>query len=338
MEMSGACPCYHKRPAVGLWTVTPGSRGRFRALLTGVAVLLVWALLIASAAGSKFQSCSARMTDDAGKKISFSRPFTRIISLYGAHTENLFFLGLDPEIIGVGRNEVYPENALEKPVFSYHDDPERFLAARPDLVLVRPMINRGYPALIRRLEASGITVVSLQPNGATELYDYWWALGCLTGREAAAREMIRSFKKQVADIARQTGMVQEKKRVYFEAIHSRMKTFVPGSMAQFVLETAGGINVATDALSSRGTNIGNYGKERILARAGEIEVYLAQKGVMNPVTKEMIRTEPGFGIIRAVKEDRVYLVDETLVSRPVYRLLKGMKIIAGLLYPQLDES
>ena len=45
------------------------------------------------------------------------------------------------------------------------DDAERLLSVRPDLVLVRPMIERGYPAFVSKLEAAGVTVASLQPVG-----------------------------------------------------------------------------------------------------------------------------------------------------------------------------
>jgi len=47
-------------------------------------------------------------TDESGSRITVKEPFKRIISLYGAHTENLFSLGLDLEIIGVSENEAYP--------------------------------------------------------------------------------------------------------------------------------------------------------------------------------------------------------------------------------------
>ena len=102
--------------------------------------------------------------DQGGRTLRIDKAYQRIISLYGAHTENLFSLGLSAEIIGVSPHEVYPPRALQKPVYSYHDDPEKFLATKPDLVLIRPMIDRGYPQLVRRLEKSGITVVSLQPG------------------------------------------------------------------------------------------------------------------------------------------------------------------------------
>ena len=95
------------------------------------------------------------VVDQAGRRIAVKKPFSRIISLYGAHTENLFAMGGGDGLIGVAPNEDYPPEAGRKPVFSYHDDPEKFLAATPDLVLTRPMIDRGYPQFVQRLEKSG---------------------------------------------------------------------------------------------------------------------------------------------------------------------------------------
>jgi iron complex transport system substrate-binding protein len=112
-----------------------------------------------------------------------------------------------------------------------------------------------------------------------------------------------------------------------------MKTFSQDSMAIFALETAGGINVADDAVPSRGTNIANYGKEKILSHAHEIDVYLAQHGAMNQPTVDEIRNEPGFGIIKAVQEGEIYIIDEEIVSRPTMRLLEGIRTIETILYP-----
>ena len=273
--------------------------------------------------------------DQAGRKIHAKKPFKRIISLYGAHTENLFALGLEKEIIGVSRNEVFPEKAKIKPVFSYHDDPEKFLAACPDLVLIRPMIDRGYPQLMARLEKSKITVVSLQPATVDEMFNYWKILGILTGRQNEASDMTRHFKKKVSFLKSITKDINPKKRVYFEAIHKRMKTFSPDSMSIFVLETAGGINIAKDAKPVRKTNIAAYGKERILSHAAEIDVYVAQNGAMNRPTVSLIKNETGFRLIKAVKEDQVYIIDEMIVSRPTLRLLKGIQEIGKILYPDI---
>ena len=275
------------------------------------------------------------VVDQNGRRILVEKKFSRIISLYGAHTENLFALGLNKKIIGVSMHEVFPPEAMKKAVFSYHDDPEKFLAAGPDLVLIRPMIDRGYPDLMARLEKSGITVASLQPGTVDDMFNYWMALGILTGKQEEASEMIRGFKESISVFKSLTKTVGRKKRVYFEAIHSKMKTFSPNSMAIFALETAGGLNIANDAKSVRGTNIAAYGKERILSKACEIDVYLAQSGAMNRPTISGIKKEPGFKVIKAIKENKIYIIDEMIVSRPTLRLLKGIYEIGKVLYPDV---
>ncbi len=268
-----------------------------------------------------------------GRRIPVEKPFSRIISLYAAHAENLFALGAGESVIGVSRSASHPPEALERSRYSYHDDPEKFLAARPDLVLIRPMIDRGYFQLMARLEKSGIRVVSLQPGTVAEMYRYWEILGLLTGRRDAADAMVARFRTAAAHFRALTADVHPRKRVYFEAIHDRMKTFTQDAMAVFALETAGGVNVAGDAVASRGTNIAIYGKERILAQADRIDVYLAQRGAMNRPTPELIRNEPGFGLIRAVKAGEIHIVEEEIVSRPTPRLLLGIYEIGRILYP-----
>jgi iron complex transport system substrate-binding protein len=303
--------------------------------IPGVVLILVQCFSIISAASAADIRIEGGQTivDQSGRRIAAANPFGRIISLYGAHTENLFALGCREQIIGVSPHEDYPPEAAQKPVFSYHDDPEKFLAARPDLVLVRPMIDRGYPQFVQRLAKSGITVVSLQPGTVEEMLVYWEILGRLTGRDAPAAAMAERFTRAAADLRSLTAGIQPKKRVYFEAIHDKMKTFSPDSMAVFALEAAGGVNVAGDAPPVRETNIAAYGKERILARASEIDVFLAQSGTMNQPTIELIKAESGFKAIQAVKTGQVFIIDERLVSRPTLRLLDGIFEIGKILYP-----
>lgn len=296
---------------------------------------LIFAALFATAAQAASFSLETDGTiiDQGGRKVVATKPFRRIISLYAAHTENLFSLGLGHALIGVSTHEDYPPGATRKPVFSYHDDAEKFLAAAPDLVLVRPMIDRGYPQLMRRLEKSGIIVVSLQPGTVAQMKTYWRILGHLGGRKGAAQGVIRIFERAVDEFKAISYNVH-RKRLYFESIHQKMKTFSTHAMAIFVLETAGGINVAVDAPAVHGTNIAAYGKERILSHADEIDFYLAQKGPMNRVSLETIVKEPGFSAIRAVAQGNIHIIDENIVSRPTIRLLLGINEIGTILYPE----
>jgi iron complex transport system substrate-binding protein len=304
--------------------------------------ILVFSLLLLGAPVNYWASGSSVagqkdevIVDQAGRHIQTQRPMQRIISLYGAHTENLYALGLSEEIIGVSRHEVYPPQALDKPAFAAHQDLERFLAADPDCVLIRPMLDRGYPQLMDGLERLGVQVVSLQPNTVQEITAYWRSLGHLTASQDAAAQMINTFTRTLKRFERLNEQIDNPQQVYFEAIHAKMKTFAPDSIAVFVLESAGGVNAAADAKGLRGTNIAAYGKERILAHAHEIDVYLAQSGPMNRPTKPMIRQEPGFQVIKAVRNDNIHIVDEFLVSRPTFRLLLGIARIGRLLYPQI---
>jgi len=304
-----------------------------RGILFCLALLSVALVPAASPAVTKMDLDGRTITDANGRIITVTKPFERIISLYGAHTENLFELGAGNQVVGVPRHVDWPAEAGSKPVHSYHDDVERFLAARPDLVLIRPMIDRGYSRLVGRLEGNGIVVASLQPSSIEQMFVYWRILGVLAGREPAADAMVARFEKAVRQIRMQTDRITNKKRVYFEAIHDRMRTFSPSAMPIFVLETAGGINVAGDAAPRRGTNIADYGKERILSRGREIDVYLAQFGPMNRPTVASIKAEPGYDLIRAVQRNSIFVIDEKLVSRPTMRLLAGICRIGKLLYP-----
>jgi iron complex transport system substrate-binding protein len=74
------------------------------------------------------------------------------------------------------------------------DDPEKFIAARPDLVLIRPMLETSHPELFEKLRQAGITVVSLQPTNIDQMYAYWQDLGLLTGRTKEATALREDFR------------------------------------------------------------------------------------------------------------------------------------------------
>jgi len=265
--------------------------------------------------------------DSQGNTISIEKPFSRIISLYSAHTENLCSIGAASQLVGISRSDDYPEDILSKPRFSYREDPEKFIAHKPDLILIRPMVERSYPQFIKKLRAAGITVISLQPTNIDGMLDYWKTLGVITGHEQEATALANKFTAEINNVNNEIAHIPESKRpkVYFEAIHSKMKTFAETSIGIFIVETAGGINIASDASRVRSTNIAYFGKEKLLSRGAEIDIFLSQHGRMNPVTKEIIINEPGFKAIRAIRENKIYLIEEQLVSRPTIRILEGIE-------------
>ncbi len=274
---------------------------------------------------------------------AYSKQYTRIISLYPAHTENLCSLGAEQTLIGIGYSDDFPQSILNLPRFSWREDTEKFIAARPDLVLVRPMIERAHPQFIQKLRQAKIDVISLQPGNIKEMKEYWRQLAKLVGKKENAEEMIADFDQNIKAINTSTNNYltqkkQDKTKVYFETMHSKSRTVAPHSIAAFALRQAGGDNVAADAQQVRSTTIAFFPKEKLLAMGGSIDIFLAQKGRMNPVSKAMIEEEPGYQAIKAVREGKVFLIPEAVVSRPTMRIIDGVRLINGILYPELEEK
>ncbi|MCT4606037.1 MAG: ABC transporter substrate-binding protein [Marinisporobacter sp.] len=321
-----------------------------------IAILLILLLsMTILGACSKNESASAdvvknnegvskiQFKDDSGNIVKMEAPAKKIISLYSAHTENLFALGLDTEIIGIGRSDAYPAAVTTKDRFDYRADPEKIIAVEPDLVLIRPFIKKSKPEFVQALENAGINVVSLYPDKFEEFPDYIKELALLTGKEEVAEKKLVKFEKDLKAIENMTKDMGKKVNVFFEATETEYRTITSDSMAARAIYLAGGNNIAADAKSIRkGTSIASYGEERILEKADQIDVYVSQRGAMNSGGNlHSISIRSGFDTIKAVKEERVYTINEKLVSSPTFRFSKGVMELARMFYPEemdrLDE-
>lgn len=276
------------------------------------------------------------VVDDSGEKIVLEKPAVRIISLYSAHTENLFALNLDKEIIGVSMTEDIPQ-AKQRQVFDYRADPEKVIAAEPDLVIIRPFIAQGYPNFVKALKNAGIKVVTLYPERFEDFDEYIKKLAILTGKEQIAAEKLAEFHKRLNVLRETTNKALVKQKVYFESTVTNYRTITKESMTAKLLDFAGAINIAADAIPLRqGSSIGVYGDEKLLDKADEIDAFIAQFGSMNPqVTPESIALRPGFDKIKAIRNNKVFVIDEKYVSRPTFDMADGAYKIAKMLYPEL---
>ena len=271
-----------------------------------------------------------RFTDARGKEIVLAQPAQRIISLYSAHTENLFALGAGDFLIGGSNSEIYPEEATLLPVYHYREDPEKVIAAMPDLVLVRPMIERVVPEYIEALERAGLTVASLYPDTADEFDDYIRTLALITGTEETAESLI-------ADRHARIGAIAEKNKdlppvqVFFETSADPLRTLTSDALASVNIALAGGVPVTDDAPENPGSSMVEYPVEKLIEKADRIEAYVAQLGGMNKtVTIEDIYSRPGYSAIRAVQSGHVLVIDEKLIASPTFRQLEGIELLASL--------
>lgn len=310
-----------------------------------IALILCLGLILTGCASKEIvkeeqTAAKIQFIDDLGNQIKMDEAAKRIISLYSAHTENLFALGLDEEIIGVGKSDAYPPAVSQKTIYDYRSDPEKVIAAEPDLVLIRPFIKRSSPEFVEALQKANINIVCLYPESFEKFVPYIKKLALLTGKEERAKELLDKFQKDIEEISEKTQNIEPKVKIFFESTQTQYRTVTPDSMPAHAIELAGGINIAMDAEAVKeGTSIASYGAERILEKAEDIDVYVAQRGTMNSGgTPHAIRIRPGFYAIKAVKEDRIYNTNEKFVSSPTFRFAKGVRELARMFYPEIFDD
>lgn len=286
------------------------------------------------------EKLAINFVDDEGREINLEQPCEKIISLYSAHTENLYSLGAGDKLIGNYKTGTYPAEAAKLEMYDYNSDPEKIIAAAPDLVLIRPFITRKAPEFVDSLEKAGVLVVSLYPETYDDFEEYITRLSMLVGAEDVAKQELEKMEERIAGISESVATASEKQTIFFESTEVNLRTVTPDSMPGKAIVAAGGESIAQNAEAmEEGSSIATFGEEAILAAAEKIDVYVSQRGAMNSGGSiESINERPGFETIKAVKEGRVYVINEKIISSPTFRYYKGIKELARYMYPEIMDD
>ena len=239
----------------------------------------------------------------------------RIVSLYPGHTDNIVALGEEKRLVAISKNDD-GETLPQLKRFSARSSAEEILALKPDLVLTRGLAERQNPQLRSVLERAGVRVVSIEPPQWDDFASYLRELAELIGCDPEAAEAkLKKIRKSIAAEASKRSK-GKKPAVFIEATAKELHTCSPGSWAAKLIELAGGRNAAADAKPIRsGSAIAPYGLERILkaAAAGEIDVYIVQRGAMNAADMDALAARPWY---TALKDIKTAVVPENELSRP----------------------
>ncbi|MEG0919021.1 MAG: ABC transporter substrate-binding protein [Anaerovoracaceae bacterium] len=285
---------------------------------------------------------SKTFIDDEGEKFEIKKPYEKIVSLYSAHTENLYALGEGDRLVGAHKTSIYPPAAAKLPRFDYKADPEPLIALNPDLVIIRPFIDRNYPDYIKALKKAGLKVVSLYPETNNDFEKYVRILGMLTGSEDKAIAEIKKQEKRIEEIHNKVKDIKEDDKItaYFESTKTDYRTVTPESNPGKAIVTAGGINLAADAKPiENGSTIASFGVEKIMEHAEDIDVYVSQRGAMNSGGSIIsIPQREGFKSIKAVKEGKILELNEKIISSPTFRYYKGVNEMARAFYPEIMDD
>lgn len=294
------------------------------------AVLAVAVLAIATAGGcgSKADdeakpagvSFPVTVTDDAGRSVTVDAAPERIVSLAPANTEILYSLGLLGKVVGVTTYDDYPPevSSIEKVGDFVTPNLEAITAAQPDIIFVTTGVQAD---VIAKLEKTGAAVIAVDPQTLEALYTSIGMVGKATGTTAKADEVVAGMKDELASI--QDLIDAAPVRCFIEIAQEPLFTAGAGTLLNDLIDQAGGENVVTES------GYVAYSVEQLLT--DDPEVYLATKGSMSDPSS--LKDRAGYDKLSSVKNGRVAVLDDNLVSRPGPRVIAGIRQIAEALHP-----
>ncbi|NLD59676.1 MAG: ABC transporter substrate-binding protein [Clostridiales bacterium] len=283
--------------------------------------ILVWLLVLLLAMGA----AAAEVIDGLGRAVSLDRVPERIVSLTPANTEILYALGVGDKVVGADTYSDYPAEAAAIPRMGDYSGPnvELIAAAQPDVVFASTKLQID---AVEKLESLGLTVVCVEPDDYGEVLSGIARIARIVGADPGPL-LEEITDKQVAALSAIDRGV-DAPTVYFALSFGEFGDYSagPGTFLDELIRMAGAKNAAADAQYAWPM----YSPEGIVAL--DPDVILISDYVGDGAVVEQFAALPNYAGLRAVKEGRVYAVDEDLVSRPGPRIVEGLSEIVGALY------
>lgn len=240
-------------------------------------------------------------------------------------TETIFAVGAGERLEGVTTVDDYPKQVeeIEKIGDFYGVNAEKVASLGIDVLFL------SYDTTTRKQaedleQKTGADVVVVNPKSVREAIESVGLVGEVVGNATRA-ERVESRLEE--DLERVTSKVEGEPRpsVFYELDYDPLFTVGPGSFVADAIRLAGGKNAAGDAKQP----YPQYPVERLVEN--DPDYYLVGSG--SGVTVEEVKEREAYSSLTAVKEDRVHVVDDDLISRPGPRIVEGVRLIARTIHP-----
>jgi iron complex transport system substrate-binding protein len=306
--------------------------------------LLLLGLLV-----SVFSACSAAVpvptptpappaaitiTDDRERTLTFSAPPQRIVSLAPSVTEILFAVGAGPQLVGRTAYCNFPPEAAALPEiggFSASSiSVEAIVGLQPDLVIAG---SASQLEVLDALDALQVPTLLLAPDSFAAVYENIVQLATITGHEAEGSQVVASMEARVAAVTETVASIPPEQRptVFWQVYNDPLITAGPQTFIGQLIELAGATNIFADASE----DYPQISAEAVAER--DPVVILGPASQREALVTEQIAVRPGWAELRAVRDGRIYLLDEDIVSRPGPRLADALEQVAAALYPEVFE-
>ena len=267
--------------------------------------------------------------DDQGASVTFAAKPTHIVSLVPSNTEILYAIGAGNDLAAGTQYDDYPPAAKSKALIKGLKPSLEVVAAyHPDLVLAT---TSNAADLIQQLRTLHIPVVYLDAHDFAGVYHDIELVGQIVDAVPAAQKVVAGMQQEVQSVTSKVTSATARPRVFIELDASdptKIYTVGPGSFIDSMVTMAGGSNIAHDAKSE----YPQLGLEALVATDPQIIIL---DDAAYGATAAAVAKRPGWTSLSAVKEQKVYPINDALVSRPGPRLADGLVAMAKLIHPEL---
>ena len=283
--------------------------------------------------GCATQSPPGNIVDGLGRSVTIKKTPQRIVSLSPSNTEILFALGLGDQVVGVTEYCDYPEAAKTKSKVGGFStvDIEKVVSLEPDLILASRIHSK---TVIPALEKLNLTVVAITPTSLPELLDSITMVGKITGQNREASELVNNLNTRIEAVANKikTLSPDEMPRVFYITWHDPLMTAGTGTLADYVISSAGGQNIAVDISGDKAISL-----ETVLYRDPQVIVASVDMGSGEDLPWQYLQTEPRFENTQALINNRIYKIDGNLIHRPGPRIVDALEQMAQFVHPELFQ-
>lgn len=245
------------------------------------------------------------LTDAVGRSVTVPDHPHRLICLMPSLVDDVYALGAGSDVIAVTDYTKYPVEAKAKPKVGLPLSPslETIVSLHPDLVLASGELNRG--ETVSELQKLGIPVFTVMVHGIDGIYESILSIGRALNREQEADRLVGALKER-EKVVRQRVAGKPVVNVLMPIWYDPIMTIGKTAYITNLIEAAGGHSVTGD-IDEEWPEIS---LEAVLARAPD--ALLLVRG--SKMSVEAIRTRPGWLTMTAVKNNRIYYVDDRIES------------------------
>ncbi len=265
------------------------------------------------------------IVDSLGREVTVEAEPQKVISLSPAITEILFAIGAEDKVAGVTEYCDYPPEALEKTKMGSFESPnlELIIETDPDLIFVAAGIQVEF---VKQFDELGYKVIVLDAERLDQVTGNIELAGKVTGCLEQAREVVNDMENRIAAVKDKVSSAKCRPAVFFEVWDNPLMTAGPGTFIDDMITTAGGENIAGD-LTER---YAEFSREVLMVR--DPDIYIINSHAHTP---EEVKKRPGYSGLKAVQNNRVYSIEDDLVTLPGPRIVEGLEQVARAIHPEL---